>query len=59
MGCVDHCILVDHININNVLKEEYRDGSGVITGLGYVYRESLEISLGRLFSVLSLNSGKN
>ena len=27
------------------------------TGLGYDYRESLEISIGRLFSLLSLDSG--
>ena len=40
-----------------VLQEEYTDKDGVIVGLGYDYRESLEFSLKRLFALLDLASG--
>jgi hypothetical protein len=40
------------------IQEEYKDKNGTIIGLGFDYRESLELSLGRLFSLLNLDSGK-
>jgi hypothetical protein len=38
-------------------QEEYKDAQGTTVGLGFDYRESLELSLKRIFSLLSLDSG--
>ena len=40
-----------------MIQVEYKDDAGMVTGLGYDYRESLEISLRRLFSQLGVEPG--
>ena len=44
-------------NIVPTQLEEYKDSTGMTTGLGYQYRESLEISVRRLLSHLGLETG--
>ena len=36
---------------------EYKDEAGMVTGIGYDYRESLEISIRRLFIQLGVEPG--
>ena len=44
-------------NSLNGIQDEYKDSDGTVIGLGFDYRESLELSVGRLASHLNLETG--